>query len=60
MFLKKNKVITIDCRMINTSGIGTYIRNLLPIVIDDLTGFDFMLLGREKELANIGLLHNNK
>jgi hypothetical protein len=33
MLVKSKNIITIDLRMINSSGIGTYIQNLIPKVI---------------------------
>lgn len=41
------QAITIDVRMLNFSGIGTYIQNILPFLIEH---FDLVLLGDEKEL----------
>jgi len=43
-------MITIDLRMINSSGIGTYGRNLVPLVIAALPRHDFTLLARSSEL----------
>jgi glycosyltransferase involved in cell wall biosynthesis len=38
------KHVTVDVRMINNSGIGTYIQNILPSVIDILKDYKFSLL----------------
>jgi glycosyltransferase involved in cell wall biosynthesis len=38
-------MITIDARWINTSGIGTYLKNILPGVIESFPNIDFCLLG---------------
>ncbi|WP_251460271.1 glycosyltransferase family 4 protein [Weizmannia agrestimuris] len=46
--------ITIDTRMINASGIGTYIKNVLPLVINELDGIDFTLMGN---LSEINFIH---
>ena len=51
MSVKNN--ITIDCRMINSSGIGTYIKNLVPLMINELDSNKYFLL--KKPLA-IGIL----
>ncbi len=45
--------ITIDMRMYHASGIGTYIRNLVPLVITNLPGIKFNLLGDIAELKNM-------
>ncbi|MCL2719890.1 MAG: glycosyltransferase family 4 protein [Treponema sp.] len=41
--------IVIDCRMINASGIGVYLRGCLPFFFN--TGNFFFLLGKKKELV---------
>ncbi|WP_040305364.1 glycosyltransferase family 4 protein [Caminibacter mediatlanticus] len=43
------KHIIIDFRMHNASGIGTYIKNIVPFL---LSNFDITLLGKKKELHN--------
>jgi glycosyltransferase involved in cell wall biosynthesis len=43
-YSKKMTLITIDVRLIDNSGIGTYIRNILPCVIDLLNYVEFVLL----------------
>jgi hypothetical protein len=42
----KNRLV-VDARMINSSGIGTYLKNILPKVAKE---FDLTLLGNKKEL----------
>jgi len=44
--------------MINSSGIGTYIKNLVPLVISELNNVRYFLLGNETELSSAGLLDN--
>lgn len=44
------KKITIDARMINSSGIGTYIKNLLPIIIKKMSHNQFYIIGNSEEL----------
>ena len=39
--------IVIDARMINNSGIGTYIQNIIPNLIKN---YEVILLGNEKEI----------
>lgn len=46
-------MITIDARWINTSGMGTYLRNLLPGVIAALPDQKFCLLGDVKSLSTL-------
>jgi len=43
--------IVVDVRMINSSGIGTYLKNLLPIIAKK---FDLTLLGNKEELNEMG------
>ncbi len=51
------RTITIDGRMINASGIGTYIINVLPIIINSLSNnVSFNILGDLDELGQIGFL----
>lgn len=44
-------VVTVDVRMLESSGIGTYIKQLLPRVIEDRPNVRFNLLGQEAELG---------
>lgn len=53
--------IAIDCRMINCTGIGTFLRGILPHFISILN-VTWVLIGREKELiqymsSNVELIH---
>lgn len=42
------KKIAIDCRMINNSGIGTYLREILPYLLE--TQNQFLLIGNREKL----------
>ncbi|MGO4496267.1 glycosyltransferase family 4 protein [Paenibacillus sp. 2RAB27] len=44
------KVITIDVRMLHSSGIGTYIRNLIPLIVESFPEIKFNLLGKISEI----------
>lgn len=44
--------ITIDVRKLHDSGVGTYIQNLIPKVIDLLPAYNFTLLGNCNRLHN--------
>ena len=44
--------IAIDLRMLTASGIGTYLQNLIPRIIDMPTGWKFSLMGRAAEINN--------
>ena len=44
-------VISIDLRMLHSSGIGTYLRNLVPLVIATSPRIKFYLLGRKGEVS---------
>jgi glycosyltransferase involved in cell wall biosynthesis len=46
-------MITIDARWINTSGMGSYLRNLLPGVIATFPNQKFCLLGEVKTLSTL-------
>jgi len=45
-------MITIDARWINTSGIGTYLRHIIPGIIEHFPSHEITLLGRVDELQN--------
>lgn len=45
------KSVSIDARMIHTSGIGTYLRHVVPGIIEDLSDTRFYLLGDAQELS---------
>ncbi|MDY7396189.1 glycosyltransferase family 1 protein [Aureibaculum sp. 2210JD6-5] len=47
--------IVVDVRMINSSGIGTYLKNILPIVA---TKFNLKLLGNKKEIKKFAWTKN--
>jgi glycosyltransferase involved in cell wall biosynthesis len=51
--MKKNK-ITIDVRMINSSGIGTYIKNLIPLIIEYFGFEKIVLIGDKKQIQDSG------
>lgn len=48
-----NEVITIDARWINTSGIGTYLRNVLPGVVTAFPSKKFHLIGDRVALSTL-------
>lgn len=50
--------IAIDTRMIGNSGIGTYIRNLIPEIAKDLSIKEITLVGPKRDLSSFGT--NNK
>ena len=43
--------LAIDVRMWNSSGIGTYIKNIVPFLVDN---FNVFLLGNNNEIKNYG------
>ncbi len=47
-------IITIDSRMIDSSGIGTYLQNVLPRIINN-TVHQFFLLGNAKKLSRFNM-----
>jgi glycosyltransferase involved in cell wall biosynthesis len=50
-------MITVDARWINSSGIGTYLRNLLPGLVGAMPNHEFSLLGDVCGLERINGLH---
>jgi len=44
------KKICVDCRMIEHSGIGTYLKNILPRIIKMESEIQFVLLGNKEKL----------
>jgi glycosyltransferase involved in cell wall biosynthesis len=46
-------MISIDARMLSHSGIGTYLVNLLPRIIDSLPDESFSLLGNSEEIRAV-------
>jgi len=53
---RSRPLVTVDARMLHSTGIGTYLRALLPRVIDRLPEADFLLLGDPAALEREGLL----
>jgi len=53
-------MITIDVRWLNASGIGTYIRNIVPGIIRELSGQRFTLLGNLAEMESLNLASQDK
>lgn len=51
-------LISIDMRMSDSSGIGTYITNLVPLVIEKLDNVEFNLIGDEARLETYGRYPN--
>ncbi|MDR0506258.1 MAG: hypothetical protein LBH32_05530, partial [Dysgonamonadaceae bacterium] len=49
--------ITIDCRFLNTSGIGVYLRECLPYFLD--SPHSFVLLGETERLRPLVKDHRN-
>jgi len=49
--------ITIDARLINASGIGTYITKLVPLIIQRLNNIEFFILGKKDDLATLEVLN---
>jgi glycosyltransferase involved in cell wall biosynthesis len=49
-------MITIDARWLKTSGIGTYLQNIIPGIIAAFPKQVFCLLGRPEEMEQYGLL----
>jgi len=44
-------ILTIDLRMIEASGIGTYLQNLIPLIIHHYSKTSFNLLGDRQQLS---------
>jgi len=53
--LGKRPLVTIDARMLHATGIGTYVRALVPRVIERLGDARFCLLGEPARLEREGL-----
>lgn len=47
--------VAVDMRMLNSSGIGTYIAGLVPLVIEQCPEVRFYLMGRQVDLAQLGV-----
>ncbi len=43
--------------MINSSGVGTYLKNLLPLIIGNSSNIKFLLIGNETELSDTKLFN---
>lgn len=48
-------MITIDARWINASGMGTYLRSVIPGIISGFPDEKFTLLGRQSDLSRLGI-----
>lgn len=48
-------MITIDVRWLNASGMGTYLRNIIPGILVAFPERDFVLLGDRSEIERIGI-----
>ena len=46
-------MITIDVRWVNSSGIGTYIRNIVPGILKAMPGEQFTLIGNPSEIHQL-------
>lgn len=53
------KSITVDVRMIENSGIGTYLQNLLPLIVKQLPTIKFYLLGPKEKLQKYEWFHGD-
>lgn len=51
--------VTIDLRLINASGIGTYLRNVIPIVVETFNDSKFNLIGNVEELRQFSWTARN-
>lgn len=54
--MKKNSLV-VDVRMINSSGIGTYLKNILPKIVNQ---FRLILLGNKNELKSFNWVQKCK
>ena len=52
--LQNKKKLIVDFRMHNASGIGTYIKNIIPYLVDS---FDIILLGNKEEIKKYNFAH---
>ncbi|MFC4776800.1 glycosyltransferase family 4 protein [Paenibacillus sp. GCM10023252] len=48
-------MLTIDLRMLNHSGIGTYLQNLVPVVINNLRDIEICMLGNKEQLEKLAI-----
>lgn len=51
----RKKTLTIDARMIDDSGIGTYLKNIMPYLFQD---FNIILLGNREKLSRYSASNN--
>jgi len=51
--MSSRTLITIDCRMVDASGIGTYIRNVVPRIVRLRPDWQFALIGPEARLREL-------
>ena len=51
--------LSIDCRMWNSGGIGTYLRNLVPELITLLPNYKLFLLGNNQNLKTLEIENKN-
>lgn len=47
--------VTVDLRLLEASGIGTYLQNLVPRIVREFAGTSFALLGDPSEMERRGL-----
>jgi glycosyltransferase involved in cell wall biosynthesis len=50
--------ISIDLRMLHASGVGTYLRNLVPLVISACPNAEFCLMGKLDEISSHHWAHS--
>jgi glycosyltransferase involved in cell wall biosynthesis len=51
--------VAIDLRMIESSGIGTYLKNLIPLIITKKSSTSFKILGRKEQLKKYSWTKND-
>jgi glycosyltransferase involved in cell wall biosynthesis len=49
------KTVTVDLRMFESSGIGTYLQNIVPVILKKMTNYKFYLLGEKSTLLKFKL-----
>jgi glycosyltransferase involved in cell wall biosynthesis len=55
-----DEIITIDLRLLNVSGIGTYLRNVIPGIIMEFRSNRFTLIGDKAEIGRLGLPNDRR
>ena len=55
--MKNPGPVTVDIRMLRSSGIGTYLRNLVPLIIGACPDTKFYLLGKREQMATCDWAH---